>query len=287
MKAYLERDRALIVVIILAVLGGYFFLIKERFNLKATEKHLNQEVESLKAVVLAQEQKNNDLNLGLENERRINDEFKEQIGDISDTVGDLEKLRKLDKELLQKYSKVYFLNENYIPDGVSLIEDDFVYEKRDIKFHSQARSFLEDMLEDAKDDDLDILISSGYRSFDEQINLKLGYKVTYGSGANAFSADQGYSEHQLGTTVDLTTKTLTGALVIAFDQTKEFEWLVDNAYKYGFILSYPKGNSFYQYEPWHWRFVGEKLAREIHKDKTTFYNMDQREIDTFLINIFD
>jgi D-alanyl-D-alanine carboxypeptidase len=110
--------------------------------------------------------------------------------------------------------------------------------------------------------------------------------VVYGSGANAFSADQGYSEHQLGTAADVTTNTLAGGLD-GFDATPAYKWLTANAYKYGFILSYPQGNGYYEYEPWHWRFVGKKLARYLHTTNERFYDLDQRTIDSYLINIFD
>jgi D-alanyl-D-alanine carboxypeptidase len=89
-----------------------------------------------------------------------------------------------------------------------------------------------------------------------KLNLKSQYRVTYGAGtANSFSADQGYSEHQLGTTVDFTTPKVGGTLT-GFDKTDSYKWLQNNAYKYGFILSYPSSNGYYIFEPWHWRFVG-------------------------------
>ena len=72
-----------------------------------------------------------------------------------------------------------------------------------------------------------------------------------------------------------------------FDNTQAYQWLLDNAYKFGFELSYPKGNNYYVYEPWHWRFVGVKLATLLHDNKLNFYDVDQRQIDAFLINIFD
>ena len=146
---------------------------------------------------------------------------------------------------------------------------------------------LQDMLEAGARTDINIKIISAYRSFTDQTSLKSTYKTLYGSGANTFSADQGYSEHQLGTTVDLDRESTTGTLVTSFGTTKTFEWLKTNAYKYGFVLSYPKENKFYQYEPWHWRFVGIELAKRLHDDGKYFYEMDQREIDKYLANFFD
>ena len=136
-------------------------------------------------------------------------------------------------------------------------------------------------------DNVSLEISSAYRSFGTQSSLKSSYLVTYGSGANQFSADQGYSEHQLGTAVDLTTSGLKPVLDISFDKTPAFDWLTKYAYRYGFILSYPKNNAYYQYEPWHWRFVGVELATRLHNDGINFSDMDQREIDKYLASIFD
>lgn len=220
-------------------------------------------------------------------ERRKNEEFEDQIDDLSGVVKDLDKLSKTDEELLQKYSKVYFLNENYVPSDIEEIDDKYILAGKDPQFfHGEALKFLEDMIADAADDDIEIFVTSAYRSFDTQADLKGQYTQVYGSGANTFSADQGYSEHQLGTTVDLTTTTIGGPYE-SFDNTTAFVWLQKNAYKYGFVLSYPEGNSFYVYEPWHWRFVGTDLAKDLHRDDANFYDWDQREIDQYLIKIFD
>jgi D-alanyl-D-alanine carboxypeptidase len=111
------------------------------------------------------------------------------------------------------------------------------------------------MLVVAENDGINLRIISAYRSFGSQSELKSSYLMTFGSGANKFSADQGYSEHQLGTALDFTTAELE-ANFINFDKTTAYQWLLNNAFKYGFILSYPEGNQYYQFEPWHWRFVG-------------------------------
>lgn len=216
--------------------------------------------------------------------------LKEQLGQVSGTVHTLEKLTNTDEELLQKYSKVYFLNEHYIPARLSRIDPSYIYqpdEPRDLQIHASVWPYLEKLLMAAKKDGIDILITSAYRSFGVQEDLKSRYVVTYGAGtANQFSADQGYSEHQLGTTVDFTTKK-TGANWDVFDQSSTFAWLAKNAHLYGFTLSYPKNNSYYTYEPWHWRFVGKALAEQLRKNEKHFYDLDQREIDKYLVFIFD
>jgi zinc D-Ala-D-Ala carboxypeptidase len=213
--------------------------------------------------------------------------FQNQIQNISSTVGVLEKLSKTDPELLQKYSKVYFLNENYTPAKLTEIDTKFLYLKETpLQIHSDVWPHLKQLLDKAESDGIDLKIISAYRSFATQAILKSGYKVYYGTGANTFSADQGYSEHQLGTTIDFTTKSV-GSSFSGFDKTPAYAWLTSNAYKYGFILSYPKNNTYYIFEPWHFRYVGVMLATQLHDQNLHFYDLDQRVIDQYLVNIFD
>ena len=223
-----------------------------------------------------------------EDELDRNEEFEDQIMDLAGSLDEFEKLQEIDQELLNKYSKVSFLNENYVPSRIKEIDDEYVLEdKGDQYFHGDAMRFLERMFDAAERDDIDLKIISAYRSFDEQNELKGQFTEIFGEGANAFSADQGFSEHQLATTIDITTPEVGGTFQ-SFGETEAFEWLQENAHNYGFILSYPEGNSFYIYEPWHWRFVGRDLARDLNRDdERTFYTMEQREINKYLLEIFD
>jgi LAS superfamily LD-carboxypeptidase LdcB len=281
-------------IAVLALLfGGYGFYALHK-DLDAAKDELARTAEAdtariteLQSMLDAKSAESSNYLEALEAEQRKNGTFENQIRTISGTVGTLQKLATTDSELLAKYSKVYFLNENYAPAKLSNIDARYVYEDgKQLEIQSDVAPFLEDLLAGAKDDGVDLLVASAYRSFTRQAALKTSYRVTYGTGANAFSADQGYSEHQLGTTVDFTTSAIGGGLV-GFDKTEAFAWLNDHAYRYGFILSYPKTNTFYQYEPWHWRFVGRDLARRLHEDGKHFYDLDQRDIDQYLVSLFD
>lgn len=214
--------------------------------------------------------------------------YRQEVGNFSTTVSTLQKLSKTDPELLSKYSKIFFLNENYAPARFAEIPSEYKYsDAKPLKLNSQVWPYLHIMLDAAKNSSTTIYVYSAYRSFDEQKALKGIYSVIYGAGtANQFSADQGYSEHQLGTSVDLIVTGLGGELN-GFDKTNAYKWLLDNAYKYGFIMSYPKNNKFYVFEPWHWRFVGVKLATDLHNKGINFYDMDQRDIDEYLVSVFD
>jgi len=215
------------------------------------------------------------------------DIIEKQKREADDQADHYKKLATYDKQLLAKYSKVYFLNENYGPTALATITPKYVLPVGKTRFFlAPAHKFLRNMMEDAEEDGINLRVVSAYRSFAEQQSLKSAYSTQYGSGANTFSADQGYSEHQLGTTVDFGTPEVPGAMS-AFEGTTAFAWLTKNAHKYGFIMSYPKNNAHYIYEPWHWRFVGELLAEDLYSDKNNFYNLDQRAIDEYLIKIFD
>lgn len=212
--------------------------------------------------------------------------FRVQLGSLTESVNTLVKLRNLDPELLKKYSKIYFLNENYLPKTILPIDSKYVANSKEQYILSNVLPFLYTLLNAAQQDGINLKIRWGYRSFWEQYNLKSQDVMLYGSGANKFTADQGYSEHQLGTTVDFTTDEYNGNASL-FYKTKAYQWLLNNAYKYGFILSYPENNKYYIFEPWHWRFVGIKLATKLHNDNKYFYDLDQRDIDQYLIYIFD
>ncbi|MBA4532683.1 M15 family metallopeptidase [Brevibacillus halotolerans] len=111
---------------------------------------------------------------------------------------------------------------------------------------SVAQIFME-LVRDAKRDNVEhFMINSGFRSSEEQNELyqKLG---------SDYALPDGYSEHNLGLALDI------GSTQMKMDQASEGKWLKRNAYKYGFILRYPKekaGITGTQYEPWHYRFVG-------------------------------
>lgn len=216
------------------------------------------------------------------------DALTDKVAEVSKEARTLEKLKELDPQLLQKYSKVYFLNEHYTPRELSLVQEKYLANvKKPVQILLDVRSHMEEMLDEAETDGVDIKVVSGYRSFSAQEALKSNYKVIYGAGtANQFSADQGYSEHQLGTTIDLTSPGV-GSGLEGFEKTPAYDWLLKHAFHYGFILSYPQGNKYYQFEPWHWRFVGVSLSRALHRDKINFYDMDQREINEYLGKIFD
>ncbi|HXK38063.1 MAG TPA: M15 family metallopeptidase [Candidatus Paceibacterota bacterium] len=261
--------------------------VKQSMNYRESIAHLEDAVKQKDAYITFLEGENADLTKSLADERGKSQDFEQQVSVIGKTIAEIQKLQNTDAELLKKYSKIYFLNENYKPAALNTIPSDALVEpKKIIEIHAKVLPFLKAMIDASNATNTPVRIISGFRSFDEQRTLKTTYRVTYGAGANKFSADQGYSEHQLGTTVDISTEKL-GLSYTQFAETKAFQWMLAHAHEFGFILSYPKGNTSYQYEPWHWRFVGVALATDLHNKNMHFYDMDQRAIDTYLIRLFD
>lgn len=290
--------KVVLVLLLLAIAGlafGYYRYHLLAQELATTQTQFTSSTEAFQAQVadlqtrLSQvEQEKAELENAYDEEKDRNDEFADQIEDISDTVGVLDKLQKTDEELLQKYSKVYFLNEHYVPQNLVEIPTEYrtTSSDKEMTLRREVWRRLKRLIDRAEDDEIEINIVSAFRDFYTQSSLKNQYKVSYGSGANAFSADQGYSEHQLGTTVDLSTPAISNTLN-GFETTPAYKWLLDNAHKYGFVLSYPPNNQYYVFEPWHWRFVGVDLAGDLHRDDANFYDWDQRKINEYLVEIFD
>jgi D-alanyl-D-alanine carboxypeptidase len=107
---------------------------------------------------------------------------------------------------------------------------------------------------------------SGYRSYARQAELFADEAERVGDEeARRTTARPGHSEHQLGTAVDVLALG-NGQLVPEFGETPTGRWLADNSWRYGFVISYPEGaedRSCYSYEPWHLRYVGRDLAKQI------------------------
>lgn len=123
------------------------------------------------------------------------------------------------------------------------------------------------MFEASKADGVSMMVSSGYRSYSYQKSLYGKYVRDLGqASADTQSARPGYSEHQTGLAVDVEPYTQECDVEACFADTPAGKWVAANAYKYGFIIRYPEGETAttgYAYEPWHVRYVGVELAAEM------------------------
>ncbi|MFY9458101.1 MAG: D-alanyl-D-alanine carboxypeptidase family protein [Candidatus Spechtbacterales bacterium] len=138
-----------------------------------------------------------------------------------------------------------------------------------------AHDSLVSLVDNAKEKGISIEIISAYRSRDRQKKLRAYYAQKYGSAyADRISSEAGHSEHQLGTTVDFGSGNPAIDLKQAFAETAQARWLENNAWKYGFVLSYPKDVekiTGFIYEPWHYRFIGTEAAGDLRGINLTLW----------------
>lgn len=132
---------------------------------------------------------------------------------------------------------------------------------------------LQQMQEGAKADGIDLTLSSGYRSYQEQVDTYQYWVSVYGEEeANRQSSVPGHSEHQTGLAADIAAADGECTLDQCFADTPEGQWLALHAHEYGFIIRYPEGKediTGYEYEPWHVRYLGVDIATEIYNQNTT------------------
>ena len=173
--------------------------------------------------------------------------------------------------LVNKYTE---LGSDYEP--TDLVSIDWKYRfgmENDKKYIRQVvyDAFLE-MWNKAKEDDIYLLVDSGYRSAKSQEEIYKHYENMKGTKfADSIAARAGYSEHQTGLSLDIYSKECSSAG--KFKDSKSYKWLIENAHKYGFILRYPEGKkdlTGYEYESWHYRYVGKELAKKVYESGLTY-----------------
>ncbi len=213
--------------------------------------------------------------------------------DLSDEVK--EALNTTDKAYLVLVNKSNSLGEDYIPSNLKKLNSSIC--TKDSELQNLAAIAAEALVAEMWACGFtDIRVTSAYRSYARQNQLFEGYiakeiekkpslsrdeakKIVLG-----YSAEAGYSEHQSGLCVDLiNTKKMVGLYNygsettnnpydLGFSEIPEYEWLLDNAHKFGFILRYPDDKTSvtgYEYESWHYRFVGVDAATKIHNESMT------------------
>ena len=160
------------------------------------------------------------------------------------------------------------LDNDYIPSDLEIIDVNYSCENKYLKH--EARINFEKLAKQAKKEGYNIIAISTYRSYEYQEKLYNNYVLDKGVYyADMASARAGHSEHQTGLAVDVANSNLD---YDNFEDTKEFNWMKNNAHKFGFILRYPKASfhiTGFKYEPWHYRYVGIDIATYIYKNNLT------------------
>lgn len=203
--------------------------------------------------------------------RNPNDYFSEYVIDTSNIVFTPDILSVVDKEnrLLEYYEPEDLVNVSEYAIPVS---------SSSIRLREVLIEDLKTMMGDMNASGANVLVTSGYRSFDKQVetfNYWLNYNNGNLSAADRISARPGHSEHQLGLTIDFVSAQNNYQLTPAFAFTNAGKWLHTNAYKYGFVLSYPEEATEvtgYSYEPWHWRYIGKEAALAFYNSNLVLSN---------------
>ena len=170
-------------------------------------------------------------------------------------------------DLLVVVNKNNKLPNGFIPKNLTKISLEFANE--DKYMVKEAKEQFEKLSRDAKKLNYNIIAVSTYRSYDYQEKLFNNYLKEKGEKHTLnYSAKPGHSEHQTGLAVDVMGSNNDYNL---FEESKEFNWMKNNAHKYGFILRYPKDKyqiTGFKYEPWHYRYVGN-VAKYIYDNNLT------------------
>ena len=157
----------------------------------------------------------------------------------------------------------HYLDEHYKPDSLESFKKTYCYEEQKAPPVVVA-AFMAMQQECKKQTDAHLMVNSAYRSYEDQIG-------TYNRNDKRYVATPGYSEHQTGLAIDVTS--LQHPEKWSFGKSKEGVWMRENCHRYGFILRYPEKQSHimgYSYEPWHLRYVGIETATRVHDEGITF-----------------
>ena len=165
--------------------------------------------------------------------------------------------------LANKYNK---LDSSYVPSNLTPLNN---CSGEGHYLASEAKDAYDKMCMAANNDGMYILSNSSYRSYESQEEVYQYYLKLYGqSYVDKYVAVPGFSEHQTGLALDIKSKD-----VSIFKDSKEYKWMLNNSYKYGFILRYPEGKSDitgYNNEAWHFRYVGVEAAKYIYENNITY-----------------
>ena len=162
---------------------------------------------------------------------------------------------------------------------------DLVTYSGDYKLNSTCADALRRLIAAGKKAGYSYTLYSGYRSYSSQYNKYYNKIASYKNQGyseseairltDQYYAPPGGSEHHTGLAADVCIPSIVnkyGCLHEDYEQTEEFRWFSSHAHEYGFILRYPKGDeeiTGYNYEPWHYRYVGVEIATEIYRQGVT------------------
>lgn len=172
--------------------------------------------------------------------------------------------------LLAQVDKEHRLLGEYIPSDLVNLRENYInlyVNSSDFMLRSEAADYLDIMLNKMREEiGKNVVIASSHRSYNDQVSLYSYWLSNLGQEeADKVSARPGFSEHHLGTVVDFVNEDSGYEITNNFASTAAGQWLNANAWKYGYVKSYPEGKeniTGYQQEEWHWRYIGVDNAKE-------------------------
>jgi zinc D-Ala-D-Ala carboxypeptidase len=211
------------------------------------------------------------------------------LSDLDGFLGQIALVSALPENIFLLADKQHFLGVEYKPEDIVKLTDypELALSRDNLSLRKILIPNLQRMVEDARVEGITLLISSTYRSYEYQDKLfKWNVEQNGLETAERESARPGTSQHQLGTTIDF------GSITDEYAYTTAGMWLLDNAWKYGFSLSYPDGYenlTGYRYESWHFRYItpqATKLQRDYFDDiqyyLLIFLNESREELKSIL-----
>lgn len=176
-------------------------------------------------------------------------------------------------DLLVLVKHGFGVSSGYVPDDLVSTNIMVSDSNPDPRLRKEAAEALEKMAEDATKEGYTLAINSAYRSYEDQQAVYDEYFAMYDPvTAASLVAVPGYSEHQLGLSVDLTCKDVIDGVYGVFGDSPDYDWTIAHAHEYGFILRYPEDKTAITgtaNEPWHYRYVGVEAATEIYENGWT------------------
>ena len=184
----------------------------------------------------------------------------------------------MDLDVTVLVNKKNMLDSSYVPLKMYVVDENegnfHQFKDASLKpmLRSDIKEYVDKLINDAQGLGLPIIVDSGYRSYNYQQVVLDALIKEKGDEAFKLVALPGASEHQTGLAVDFAIYENGIYNDDIKEEDKEAIWLKDNAWKYGFILRYPKGKeniTGYNFEPWHYRFVGLELAKQLYEQDIT------------------
>ena len=279
-------ERIKIIFLALSIILPFIFIVLTLINFKHVRKSKKSKVRILVAIILLFS-----INFGIykvlgikKTEELKPSEWVEETNDIEETepvssepdkktpllngttstgfkIETKDSITKVDGIII--VNKDYSIPDTYFPQNTSKMISKETKSCAECIVEEVFDAFIS-MQSDAKKSNIKLWIQSGYRSYTYQGQLYANYVKKDGEEkASTYSAQAGHSEHQTGLAIDLNT------VNDSFAKSKEGKWINENAYKYGFIIRYPKDKeqeTGYKYEPWHLRYVGQELSKLLYNN---------------------